>query len=145
MHGHRDIQRQQHATDVVVTGDGQAVTIPSGASATVNITDTYDFVPGSPLITKTIAGPGAASMGRSRSTPECNGTALTPDCVVPAAAPAGDQAKQYDRIPVPATCRVTETATSRTARCQSSSMGAGSKCPSRQVTSSRRTSATPTA
>ena len=31
-------------TDVVVTGDGQQVTIPSGGRETVDVTDTYHFV-----------------------------------------------------------------------------------------------------
>ncbi len=96
-------------TDVVVTGDGQEVTIPSGATKTVNITDNYHFV-GSLLVRKTIAGPGAGQQGDVRIHTECNGTALTPDFVIPAGTPAGDQTKQYDHIPVPATCRVAETA-----------------------------------
>jgi Domain of unknown function (DUF5979) len=49
-------------TDVVVTGDGQEVTIPSGRRETVHITDTYHFV-GSLLVRKTIAGPGAGQQG----------------------------------------------------------------------------------
>ena len=100
-------------TDVVVTGDGQEVTIPSGGSATVQITDTYHFV-GSLLVRKTIAGPGAGQQGEIRIHSVCNGTALTPDFVIPAGTPAGDQTQQYDRIPVPATCTVTETADGHT-------------------------------
>jgi Domain of unknown function (DUF5979) len=50
-------------TDVVVTGDGQQVTIPSGGSETVNVTDTYHHV-GSLLVRKTIAGPGAGQQGQ---------------------------------------------------------------------------------
>jgi len=51
-------------TDVVVTGDGQEVAIPSGASKTVDITDSYHAIvshgppgTGSLVLTKTIAGP----------------------------------------------------------------------------------------
>ncbi len=52
-------------TDVVVTGDGQVVTIPAGGRDHVDITDTYRTVTvpisapgsGSLLLTKTVAGP----------------------------------------------------------------------------------------
>ncbi len=95
-------------TEVVVTGDGQQVTIPSGKHETVEITDTYHHV-GSLLVRKTIAGPGAGQQGEIRIHTVCNGTALTPDFVIPAGTPAGDQTMQYDHIRVPATCTVTET------------------------------------
>ncbi len=96
-------------TEVVVTGDGQEVTIPSGKSETVEVTDTYHNV-GSLLVRKTIAGPGAGQQGEIRIHTVCNGAALTPDFVIPAGTPAGDQTQQYDHIEVPATCTVTETA-----------------------------------
>ncbi len=95
-------------TEVVVTGDGQEVTIPSGDHETVHITDTYHHV-GSLLVRKTIAGPGAGQQGEIRIHSECDGKALTPDFVIPAGTPAGDQTQQYDHIRVPATCKVTET------------------------------------
>ncbi len=91
-----------------MTGDGQEVTIPSGTSETVDITDTYHHV-GSLLVRKTIAGPGAGHQGEIRIHSECNDKALTPDLVIPAGTPAGDQTQQYDHIRVPATCKVTET------------------------------------
>ena len=93
-----------------MTGNRAAVTIPTGGSATAHITDTYDFVPGSLLVRKTIDGPGAGRQSEIRIHTECGGTALTPDFVIPAGTPAGDQIHQYDRIPAPATCTVTETA-----------------------------------
>lgn len=99
--------------DVVVVGDGQQVTIDSGKTETVNITDTYSFV-GSLLVRKTIAGPAAGQQGPITIHSECNGTALAPDFVIAAGAPAGDQTMQYDHIPAPATCTVTETADGHT-------------------------------
>jgi hypothetical protein len=96
-------------TDVVVTGDGQEATIPTGASETVDVTDTYHHV-GSLLVRKTIAGPGAGQEGPITIHTECDGVALTPDFVISAGTPAGDQTRQYDHIPAPATCTVTETA-----------------------------------
>ena len=100
-------------TDVVVVGAGQEVTIPSGRSATVHITDTYDFV-GSLVVKKTIAGPAAGQQGEIRIHTVCDGKALTPDFVIPAGTPAGDQSKQYDQIRAPAKCTVTETADGHT-------------------------------
>ena len=102
-------------TDVVVTGDGQQVTIPSGRRQKVKITDRYHGV-GSLLVRKTIDGPAAGQQGEIRIHSECNGTALTPDLVIGAGAPAGDQTRQYDHIPAPATCTVTETADGHTSQ-----------------------------
>ena len=86
---------------------------PVRRAETVEITDTYHHV-GSLLVRKTIAGPGAGQQGEIRIHTVCNGTALTPDFVIPAGTPAGDQTKQYDHIRVPATCTVTETADGHT-------------------------------
>ncbi len=102
------------AVHVVVQGDGQRVTIQSGESATVNITDTYDFVPGSLLVRKTIAGPAAGQEGAITIHTVCNGNALTPDFVIRAGTLAGVYTKQYDQIPASATCTVTETADGHT-------------------------------
>ncbi|MBV9809742.1 MAG: thioester domain-containing protein [Solirubrobacterales bacterium] len=96
-------------TEVVVTGDGQQVTIHAHKRKTVKITDTYHYV-GSLLVRKTIAGPGAGLQGSVTIHTVCNGTALTPDFVIPAGSPAGDKTKQYDGIRVPSKCTVTETA-----------------------------------
>ena len=100
-------------TDVVVIGAGQEATIPAGESETVHITDTYHFV-GSLLVRKTIAGPGAGQQGEIRIHTVCDGKPLTPDFVIPAGTPAGDQTKQYDQIEAPAKCTVTETADGHT-------------------------------
>ena len=98
------------ATKVVVTGDGQQVTIPSGGSKTVEVTDTYQFAPGSLIVTKTIAGPAAGQQEEIRIHTECGGKVLTPDFVIGAGATAGERFKRYDDIPAPTTCKVTETA-----------------------------------
>ena len=100
-------------TEVVVTGDGKPVTIRSGKTTTAHITDTYHFV-GSLLVRKTIAGPAAGQQGPITIHTVCDGTALTPDFVIPAGTPAGDRTKQYDHIAAPATCTVTETADGHT-------------------------------
>ena len=63
---------------------------------------------------KTIAGPGAGQQGEIRIHTVCDDKALTPDFVIPAGTPAGDQTQQYDHIRVPAKCKVTETADGHT-------------------------------
>ena len=99
-------------------GDG-----PCRQTATVHITDTYNIAPGSLLVRKTIAGPAAGRQGPITIHTECNGTALTPDFDDPRRRAAGDRSMQYDHIPAPTTCTVTETADGRPARCRSSSRG----------------------
>jgi hypothetical protein len=99
-------------TKVVVIGGGSA-TVPSDGSATVKIRDIYYHV-GSLLVRKTIAGPGAGQQAPVTIHTECNGKALTPDSVIPAGTPAGEQTKQYDNIRLPATCTATETADGHT-------------------------------
>ena len=84
-----------------MTGDGQQVTIPSGGSKTVDVTNTYDFAPGSLIVTKTIAGPAAGQQEEITIHTECDGKALTPDFVIDAGTPAGDQSQRYDRHPRP--------------------------------------------
>ena len=99
--------------EVEVTGNGQEATIPSGGTAHVHITDTYRHI-GSLLVSKTIAGPAAGQQGAITIHTTCDGTALTPDFVIPAGTPTGNPTKQYGEIPAPATCTVTETADGHT-------------------------------
>ena len=115
------------AVHVVVQGDGQTKTISPDESATVNITDTYDFVPGSLVVRKTIAGPGAGQQGAITIDTVCNGKALTPDFVIPAGTLTGVYTKQYDQIPVGATCTVTETADGHTSAVSVVVVGSGEK------------------
>ena len=116
------------AVDVVVQGDGQTVTIPSdGGSKTVDVTDTYDFIPGSLLVRKTIAGPAAGQEGAITIDAVCDGKALTPDFVIPAGTLAGVYTKQYDQIPVDATCTITETADGHTSAVSVVVVGSGQK------------------
>ncbi len=99
-------------TDVVVTGDGQEVTIPAGGRDNVHITDTYNAAPppvpgsGSLLVTKTIAGPLAGHQGPVTIHVVCNGTALAPDLVIPLRSPAGSVSQSFDDIPPWSVCTV---------------------------------------
>ena len=101
-------------TDVVVTGDGQEVTIPAGGHKTVHITDTYTAVPtpspSSLLVTKTIAGPLAGQQGPVTIRVICNGTAQLPDFIIAARTPAGSYSQSLGPVPAGSVCTVTETA-----------------------------------
>lgn len=101
-------------TDVVVTGDGQQVTIPAGGHKTVNITDTYSSVPSpspsSLLVTKTIAGPLAGYQGPVTISVVCNGTAQLPDFIIAAGTPAGSYSQSFGPVPAGSVCTVSETA-----------------------------------
>ena len=65
---------------------------------------------GSLLISKTIAGPLARRQGPVTIRVACNGTALSPDFVIPARARAGRVSRSFDGIPAGSVCTVTETA-----------------------------------
>ena len=94
---------------VTTTGSPQDVTIPPGAAADVEITDTYAPAPGALTVTKTIAGPAAGSQAAVTIQAVCDGTALTPDFVIPAGAAAGTTSHTYGDVPAGVTCTVTET------------------------------------
>ena len=98
------------SVSVEVEGSGQTVTVPAGKIVVVDISDTYGLVAGELEVNKTIAGVAAGQQGPITIHTVCNGTALTPDFVIPAGAPAGVQSHIYSGIPTPATCTVTETA-----------------------------------
>lgn len=99
-------------TSVVVSGDGQEVTIPAGGRQPVNITDAYTAVPtpgpSSLLVTKTIAGPLAGGQGAVTIQVICNGILLSP-FVIPANAPAGSVSHSFGPITPGSVCSVTET------------------------------------
>ncbi len=103
-------------TDVVVTGDGQVVTIPAGGRHHVDVTDSYHHVTvpapnpgsGSLLVTKTIAGPLAGHQGQVTIHVVCNGSTLAP-LVIHANSPAGSVSHSYKDIPAHSACTVTET------------------------------------
>ena len=107
-------------TDVVVTGDGQEVTILADESKTVDITDTYSAVPSpgpgpgpgpsSLLVTKTIAGPLAGHQGPVTIHVVCNGTAQSPDFIIAARTPAGSYSQSFGPVAAGSVCTVTETA-----------------------------------
>ena len=93
---------------VIVEGSGQQVSIPPGAPATADLTDTYTLVPGSLVVTKSIAGEGAGLQDDIVIQPICGGKPL-PEFRITAGAPAGSVDKTYNNIPAGTSCTVTET------------------------------------
>ncbi len=99
---------------VTVKGSGEHRTIPAGSAATpVDIVNTYTT--GSLIVNKTITGEAAGKQGEVTIHTECDGTAETPDLVVPAGSPAGTYSQRYPNVAPGATCTVTEPANGSTA------------------------------
>ena len=96
------------AVTVTVTGSGGTATVPIGGTASATITDDYEFARGSLQVVKTITGPAAGTQGQVIVHTECDGTALTPDLVIPAGAAAGDHTQIYTGLNPGALCTVTE-------------------------------------
>ena len=88
----------------VTGGSGVDTPIPAGGSATVAITDTYTFVPGSLTVVKTITGEGAGLQGPITIHVACSDNVDRPDFVIP----PGTTSMSYDNIPANTMCTVTE-------------------------------------
>jgi hypothetical protein len=92
---------------VATTNIPQTVAVPSAGEVTANeISDTYEFEPGSLLVTKTISGPQAGLQGEIVISVECGGVAR-PDFIIPAGA-TGTQTMTYENIPAGQSCTVIE-------------------------------------
>ena len=75
---------------VTVIGSGQTVSVPPKGAATADLSDTYDFVPGSLTVTKTIAGAAAGKQGEVAILASCGEPAMdfVPSSSRPAPRPA---------------------------------------------------------
>jgi uncharacterized protein DUF5979/fibronectin-binding protein len=95
---------------VKVTGNGSEATIPAAGNVDVHLTDTYDFVPGSLVLTKSIEGPAAGHQGAITINISCVLNGVTTDLApwqIPADA-TGQLFHRYDNIPAGSVCTVTE-------------------------------------
>jgi hypothetical protein len=99
--------------NVRVAGSGGTVTIPSGGSITVPLSDTYDT--GSLIVNKTITGDAAGQQGAVTISVACNAGPAQPDFVIPAGTAAGTVSASYTGILAGAVCNITETANGATA------------------------------
>jgi hypothetical protein len=97
----------------VTVGSGQKVHIGHGDSKEAVITDDYGLRPGELEVTKFITGL-AGQQGQIVIHTVCNGTALTPDFVIPAGTVGPVVMHRYTNIPTPANCTVTETSNGST-------------------------------
>ena len=95
--------------DVTTTIEGSPVTIAADGTGTVDVTDTYTFVPGSLTVTKTITGPSAGEQGPVTIHVDCGADVLVTDFTIPAGATSPDPVT-FEDIPAGTVCTVTETA-----------------------------------
>ena len=105
-------------------GSGTRVTIPAGAEAPVDLTDTYES--GALVVNKTITGSAAGSQGEVRIAVSCDEAGAQtpqPDFVIPAGTAAGTVSMSYPNILAGSTCALTETATGATETATAMTMG----------------------
>ena len=98
---------------VVVEGSPATTTMPPTAAddgAANAIVDVYGPADGSLVVTKGIAGAEAGHQGPVTIHVVCDGTALSPDFVIPAGTPAGTLTHSFDGVPAGSVCTVSETA-----------------------------------
>ncbi len=115
---------QSSSVPVTASAASQTTTLPPGGSGAAHFTDSYGLAPGSLLVSKTIVGPLAGSQGPVTLHVICNGTALSPDFVIPAGTPAGTVSQSFNGIPAGSVCTVSETADGATATTTSISSAA---------------------
>jgi LPXTG-motif cell wall-anchored protein len=95
------------AATVTVQGSGQDLSIPAAGAVVADLTNTYDFAPGSLVIRKRINGPLAGQQGDITLRPVCDGVELPP-FTIPAGTPPGTLSRAYTDIPAGAQCTGTE-------------------------------------
>jgi len=98
------------SSTVTVTSEGSPVqvTIAPNGSGTADLTDTYDLVPGSLVVTKTLAGPAAGQQGRVAILVSCGGPPNVFAFLIDAGTPGGPVPRTYEDIPAGSTCLVAE-------------------------------------
>jgi hypothetical protein len=113
------------ATVTVTTeGSGQSITIAPNGSGTVNVTDTYDLVPGALQVSKTLGGSAAGQQGIMVFLIACGGRHNFA-YVLPAGTPAGVFRRVFTDIPAGSTCTVTEAFSGASDTVTVSSLGSG--------------------
>ncbi len=92
---------------VTAAGSPQSVAIAPNGSATLNFTNTYDFVPGSLVVNKTISGAGAGQQTQVGILVACGVPTFFP-YLIPAGTPVGSFPRTFTGIPAGAICTVYE-------------------------------------
>ena len=93
---------------VITTGSPQDVKIGPNAEGSADLTNTYETVPGSLQVDKTINGPSAGDQGAITISVTC-GTTTLPTWTIPAGTAATTLTNTYTDIPAGTECTVTET------------------------------------
>jgi len=95
------------SVSVVSEGSPQSVTIAANGTGTINISNSYEPLPGSLVVTKTFTGAAAGQQSTVGILVAC-GAPNNFAYVIPAGTPAGDFPRAFDDIPGGTTCTVTE-------------------------------------
>jgi Domain of unknown function (DUF5979) len=93
---------------VTTAGASQKMTVAPGKVVQADITDTYEFVPGTLTVTKTIAGPAAGLQAPISILADCGGPDDQFALHIPAGHPAGPVPGVFYDIPAGSECTVTE-------------------------------------
>lgn len=96
--------------EVVVTTDAPKDAVVPAEGATIDITNTVEFRPGSLAVTKVITGPAAGQQGEITLRVVC-ADVLDETVVIPAATAAGSYQQTFSTLPAGTECTVTEAAT----------------------------------
>ncbi len=96
------------ALSVTTEGATQHVTVPAGKTVEADVTNTYEFAPGSLTVTKTIAGPAASQQAAINILVDCGADNVF-GLRIPEGAPAGPVPETFYGIPAGSTCTVVET------------------------------------
>ena len=97
-----------NALSVTTEGATQHVTVPAGQTVEADVTNTYEFAPGSLTVTKTIAGPAASQQAAINILVDCGADNVF-GLRIPEGAPAGPVPETFHGIPGGSTCTVVET------------------------------------
>ena len=101
-------------TAVLVTTDApQTIEMPDGGTS-VTINNTYEFAPGTLVVTKTIAGAQAGEQGEIVISVDC-GDVLQDTLTIPAGATAGNVTTTYEDLPAFTECTISDTQSGSTA------------------------------
>ncbi|WP_066302728.1 thioester domain-containing protein [Arthrobacter luteolus] len=113
---------------LVTTGLPEPVAITADATAAAAVTDSYDFAPGTLLVSKSITGTAAGAQGEIRIAVVCTSdgnTVLDETILIPAGA-AGSLVTEFPDLPAGSNCSITETADGSTASILARVTGGGS-------------------
>ena len=93
---------------VTVDGNDATVPIPAGGTASAEVTDTYDYAPGSLVVAKSITGPAVGQQDAIVINADC-GDGIARQLVILAGTTDPAVSQSFDSIPAGTVCTITET------------------------------------